>query len=753
MKTRRERAAASQHKSSTMINNVIRSMILSVFFEATCFAAEYTWDKGAGTLDWNDPVNWSSDTKPGTADTATFDWSGLASGNTVTLGADQTIGTLYLKGMPNTITIGGGSLYGLTLSDGYVKGSDAGANSTYLYIDAPVILGAEGVIEGYGGYNSRLTFNHPISDGGNGYGIVFAARGNQSYTLKGNNTYSGDTIVRGRGFGLGGSDGAIRSSRLILRQENNNQGVDAYLWNGTAGDENSDRLGDTKTVRVEGSGGGVRLVGAATSGLGIKEDTGTLELTSGVVKLTSTYNDTGKGSVELYFSGLSRSPGTGLIVMCNSTGNGSNWHSTPKITIDGVADGILPYAATTVWNMKHIEVVSGVLKMVSYSTLPTSGGSPNTYYDTGGTTLTGSVQASVLRFYNSSSDATLDLGTHDLYLADGSIGFYDENHTIMGSGGRVVFGTQDVVLWGVANSAGRTMLISTPIATDVAGPHNIVVPYAKTAKFALTGEDQINVYSNLCTSCDSQSSSSTLEFGGSSNRSFSGSITGMMQLRKSGDGTLELNGPDLRSYGNMSVVGGRLVIGHVDALRYNLWSDSDITIANAVLEVKEGISWNARYTLYSGAILSGDGTFTLGKTIGDAMGVAPGHTIGKLTTANLTFGTGSHLDWELGTGVTTAGTDYDLLRVEGNLALPDSTEMTVNVYDAGDGTAAVNGNAFTLIEWTGTDPSTTPDWTIVNHSEDTLDTSAAVITVDSENNKIVLTGLKNIPKGTLIIVN
>lgn len=113
-------------------------------------AAEYTWDKGAGTLDWNDPVNWSSNTKPGATDTASFTATGLTSGDVVLLGTNQTIGTFRLNGSPS-ITISGGGLYSLTLNNGRIQGNDSNPTVTHT-LDVPIVLGASGSFQAQGGY-------------------------------------------------------------------------------------------------------------------------------------------------------------------------------------------------------------------------------------------------------------------------------------------------------------------------------------------------------------------------------------------------------------------------------------------------------------------------------------------------------------------------------------------------------------------------------------------------------------------------
>jgi autotransporter-associated beta strand protein len=230
------------------------------------------------------------------------------------------------------------------------------------------------------------------------------------------------------------------------------------------------------------------------------------------------------------------------------------------------------------------------------------------------------------------------------------------------------------------------------------------------------------------------------------------SVAGRFHLIKSGPGTLRMAAPDYRNSGNTTVVGGRLAVGNASALHYISWTDANIIVTNAILEVESGIVWPGRFTLQANATLTGGGKINTTKTIPSTVHVAPGHAVGKLTTIGLVFSTGSHLDWELGNGTTTAGTDYDLLRVEGNFVLPTGS-MTLNLRDAGTRTESINGKSFTVAEWTGTDPASTPAWSYVNLSPETIDASGALLSIDTANNKIVLTGLKDVmPDATLIMI-
>ena len=709
-------------------------------------AAEYTWDKGAGTFDWNDPVNWSSNTKPGTNDTASFTGTGIVSNDVVLLGANQTIGTFRINGSPS-LTVNGGGLYSLTLNNGRIQGNDSNPTGTHTF-DAPIVLGAAGSFQAQGGYGGTLTIKGAISDGGNGYGIVFVPNQNHLHTLTGNNTYSGDTVYGGRNLTISGTDGAIRNSALVINMSVAQFSTVTLDNTATA---NTDRLGDTKSVRLEINGGKLRLVGNASTA--VTESVGTLRLLSGLGSLEVSRQGAAGATTELNFASLERSPGTGLRVMCNTTADSYNWYTQPRIVLTGVADGLLPYAAQDYYDPSHIVVESGLVKKFSaYTTLPMSGGSDATLHTvTNNFSLTDDVDTKALLVrQTSTNNITLDLGDHDMRVASGSIGFgMKKSHTIQASGaGRLIFGSQDLSFFAAGESA-DVITVSAPLASSVTGPHNLIVPLIRAFnRLQLTGPDSIGAYSNLVVG----GGGGALELGGPSNRVFTGSITGWGNLRKSGSGTLRLVGPDLRPDGSITVTGGRLAVANPAALHWFSYTDGMIVVTNATLEVESGVTWDARFSLQTGSTLTGDGKINTTKTITNTVHVAPGHAVGKLTTVGLTLGAGSYLDWELGTNTVTAGTDYDLLRVEGALSLPTGT-INVNLSDAGNGSASVRGKTFTLVEWTGADPTNTPSWTIVNQSLKTFDSSAASIVVSTNDNKIVLSGLRNkYPATTTIIL-
>lgn len=161
-------------------------------------SATYTWDGGPGATgtNWNDAVNWTSDTKPGSSDTANVSSSALASGKVIALGAPQVIDHLLYPqwGSFGVFTIGTATdvAAGNTLTLTRVsRGTNTPSNEQT--IEANIVLAADSTWDMLIGYNEAysIVVNGIIS----GEGKSLTKTGAGRLTLNGANTYSGNTII------------------------------------------------------------------------------------------------------------------------------------------------------------------------------------------------------------------------------------------------------------------------------------------------------------------------------------------------------------------------------------------------------------------------------------------------------------------------------------------------------------------------------------------------------------------------------
>jgi hypothetical protein len=202
--------------------------------------------------------------------------------------------------------------------------------------------------------------------------------------------------------------------------------------------------------------------------------------------------------------------------------------------------------------------------------------------------------------------------------------------------------------------------------------------------------------------------------------------------------------------GTANIQEGCLMIGNSAALPSS--SGSASVRSGATLTVAAGTTWSGGFTVESNATLSGSGTVgAANPALLAGARIAPGSGVGLLTTTNLTLPENAVIDWELGTGVSVAGVDYDLLHVNGVLT-STGTHVRVVVHDTAHGHTDVRGARFTVAEWTGADPATNVAWVVENASPDTLSTALAVVEVNTSANKIYLSGLVNTGKSGGMVV-
>jgi autotransporter-associated beta strand protein len=222
-----------------------------------------TWTKGAGTLLWTDAANWSPDGAPDATWDLTLGGSGLADGDVMDIGGNQSVNILTLDGA-GTFTVGGASG---TLS--IVKGNvtRTAASSGVQTLARPVALGSSAVWD-IGGAG-QLAVSGSIS--GSGYGLE--KRGAGTLALSGANTYTGATTIKAGTLLVGadapgGSAGALGNATSSILLGDTGGADDASLLIGgpyTVGRGIVVRAGSTGAATL----GGTNTSGAATFSAGI----------------------------------------------------------------------------------------------------------------------------------------------------------------------------------------------------------------------------------------------------------------------------------------------------------------------------------------------------------------------------------------------------------------------------------------------------------------------------------------------------
>ncbi|HPM85002.1 MAG TPA: autotransporter-associated beta strand repeat-containing protein, partial [Candidatus Anammoximicrobium sp.] len=194
----------------------------------------------------------------------------------------------------------------------------------------------------------------------------------------------------------------------------------------------------------------------------------------------------------------------------------------------------------------------------------------------------------------------------------------------------------------------------------------------------------------------------TLTVGDATDRTFSGTISGVGHLVKQGSGTFTLAG-DNTYRRTTTVQAGTLALGN-SGTNNNIAASTHIHLAdNTMLDVTGLDTGSATDTLIlaAGQTLSGTGTVLGNLIAAGGSTVAPGASPGILhQNGDLTLDAGSTYAFELNGPYATAGVDYDQIDVTGGTVTLNSP--TLNLIGGVD--AATPGQVLTIINNDGSDP-------------------------------------------------
>ncbi len=164
-----------------------------------------TWTKGGGTLGWVNAANWSPDGTPDATWDVLLDGSGLADGDVLDIGGNQSVNLLSIDSTAG-FTIGGASGT-LTIVKGNLTRS--AASPGVQTIARPVALGTSAIWDIAG--SGRLAVSGAIS--GSGFGLE--KRGQGTLLLTGANTYTGGTTVNAGTLWVNNTSGSSTGSGTV----------------------------------------------------------------------------------------------------------------------------------------------------------------------------------------------------------------------------------------------------------------------------------------------------------------------------------------------------------------------------------------------------------------------------------------------------------------------------------------------------------------------------------------------------------
>jgi autotransporter-associated beta strand protein len=275
---------------------------------------------------------------------------------------------------------------------------------------------------------------------------------------------------------------------------------------------------------------------------------------------------------------------------------------------------------------------SGAFSIIQTSTINTN--SP-TMVLSGNNTYTGTYTVSNGLLKLGSGTALGPVGSGTTVASGAALDLNGQNYAL----------AEPLTISGTGISSGGAIFNSSATAATYAG---LVTLAAASSIVASTGDISLSNTGNI-------TGSFGLTLDGSANTSIASNITtGTGTLTKTGTGTATLSGTS-NFTGATSVTAGRL---HVT-----------------------GSSTNSTITVSSGATLSGTGTVAAIVNNGGTVQPGSSSTLGILTgnsSANFSGGTNSTLAVRIN-GFTTAGTDYDRLKISGALTLGGSSVVNIDL--------------------------------------------------------------------------
>jgi len=173
----------------------------------------------------------------------------------------------------------------------------------------------------------------------------------------------------------------------------------------------------------------------------------------------------------------------------------------------------------------------------------------------------------------------------------------------------------------------------------------------------------------------------------------SGAISGSGGLTKTQSGNLILSAANTYN-GNTTISGGTLKLA-LGSSTNNIASSPTINVASGATLDTTGLS-GGKITLAGTQTLKGGGSVLGGVITQSGSHVAPGASVGTLTTATLSMASGSIYDFEFNT---TPANDKIIVTTSGGLTINGGG---FNLYNEGFTTAFATGGTYSLISYTGT---------------------------------------------------
>lgn len=443
--TRRRRTRTLQ-----ALSGAFAASIWPLISQSVTDAATFT--KANNTTSLNSSGAWVNGSVPGTADTA--QWNSTVTGaNTVSLGANDSFGTIQVVNPGGLVTITSNTL---TLNN--ATAIDLSSATQDLAITSGITLGGNATTQTFNTGTRTLTIAG-VTDGNDT--LVVSGSGNLTTTgsvnLNGLSTYTGVTTIFGGTLTVNGASGSIGNSSAIVI------GDGGTLTDGDTSTSVTNRINSAASLTLGTAAGGGTLAYDTNSSSQASQTFPTLGIGTGVDSITSNVQTgqviiTGAGG-----AGYTRSPG-GLL----NFGNGSvSFTNAPTVaggsSVAGTGSNAILLGATTDNFTDLVAAASGNVTAGNYTTTTASGNlaSGVNANITGSFAATGGTVTQAIRF-GGSGGLTLTLNGNTT-VESGMIVIGTSSNDNISGGTLQANPGQDISVYG---PSGNNLTISSSIADN-----------------------------------------------------------------------------------------------------------------------------------------------------------------------------------------------------------------------------------------------------------------------------------------------
>ncbi|NLB70317.1 MAG: hypothetical protein GX804_11680 [Lentisphaerae bacterium] len=740
----------------------MRAAVVFVILLMMAFAnaATITWQNNTEDGLWGTPENWSGGLVPTEVDTAVLPYIEDSDGR-VTLDSDFEVSSFQLQGLGTILD--GLNTYKLILKGRGMVGGNVKTEGTVL---ADLLLMNDGELTSPSNWDSRIDVFGDVTDNGDGYNITFGGSHNNKTSIGGLIDVGGELYVQSLDVKLGDrfvdedetvyEGGAITNAagvymdcRFAYADQHNSQFI---IDNSVVAD--NDRIrGDVKLGTVRNGG---RFTLKGNSETNVVERVKAFDIRSGVMVLDIA-GENAANKTDLVFEGYERANGTSATLTYSKSG---------RLIIENAQNHNGIWVPWMLHGGHYVKVddSGAIVQTVNadYETPASTGNDASEIYRFADTDLELTENTEVYGLlWDRSSAQTLNLGENDLTIGCGTLLITGNgDKTITSSGGSLVFGGEDIILFVNGNGKaeiGVPIAWNKPSGSTVEYPSVVFPNVAKNDGVHFTGKDLIGDYGSFHAYTYDNNSLRSLYFGGPSDRRFHGDITGVMAIEKTGTGTLELYGESLARKVSLFIREGIVKIGNINAPRPEVYE-------GGACEVLEGIAIPSTRTptMKPGGMIMGDGTVRSNFTLDDDVKLSGGSAgkVGTLTLcvdngAKLTLKDGNTLSVKIDAGEKNAAVN-SLVKVGQKIVFPKDTPITfkVDVTDLSEGTALVKDKVFTVMEWDSLDnfDEELVTFEITTSEPWRVGISNATVDFDTVAKKMMLSGIELSGRGSAIIV-